>query len=133
MTLVQLKRATSTLAVHVFRPETSGNRVRQANSLIDFCNNYHLQFLYPVLVTVCYITHLTTYFTAAKSIRSYVSRFCCLHKQPGMTSEVLDSFLITSFLTAADFTMRTSPLCSLPILPHLMPTFTKSGSHSAPP
>ena len=67
---------------------------------------------------VCYyITYLSQTFTAAKRIRNYFSEVRFLHRQLGLTHEVLDSFAVNCLLHAADLTMSTLLLCHLPIVP----------------
>ena len=80
-------------------------------------------FLHPAPVTICYyITHPTTYFNSAKSIRNYISEVQFLHKQLRLTCECFDTFPNnTSLLTVANLTMRTLPLPHFPIPIHLLP------------
>ena len=115
MTLAQLKRVTSILVIHVFRPGTNANHIRQAKCYIDFCNHYQPQFLHSPSATIrYYITHITSHFTSSKSICNYVSRVQLLHSQLSLIPEALDTFPITSLLREADLTMRTPPLHHLP-------------------
>ena len=43
-----------------------------------------------------------------------------LHKQLGLIAEAVDSFPVVSVLRVADLSMKTPPICRLPILPHLL-------------
>ena len=112
MDLTMLKAWIAALVVQAFRPGIMANNVRQASCFVRFCNNYSIKFINPMHSTLCYfITHLSSMISSSKSVRNYVSGVHFLHKQ-------LNSFQVSSFLQAPDFTMRTAPLRCLPILPH---------------
>ena len=91
--LPQLKQETAALTAHAFHPGMPAKHARQAQAYIRFCDNYNLQFIYPQVSTIYYVTHLTTTcFSSAKSIRNYICGVRFLHKQLSLTPEGLDSF-----------------------------------------
>ena len=125
MDLPRLKTATAALAVQALRPGTT-NHVWQSDCFIKLCYNYRLSFINPVPSTLCYyITHLSATFRSSKSVRNYESGVLFLHKEPGLAPEALDSFPVSSLPYAADLTMRSLPLCQLPIILHLLTQLCK--------
>ena len=108
LSLAQLKHATDVLAAHTFRPGTTSNHIHQANSFIEFCNDYHLHFICPSSSTLCcYITHLTCHVQSSKSVHNYISGVRFLHRQLGLTSTAIDSFPVISLPHVEDITMCT--------------------------
>ena len=111
MTLGQLKNATQQLTAHAFHLGTTQIHLYQASSFIKFCNYYDLLVILPSTAKLCYyITHLTHHFQSARTIGNYISRVRFLHNMLSLTTDAIDSFLVTSFLQVANITMRTPTL-----------------------
>ena len=102
-----MSMTTAILAAQAFHPGTSANHLHQAQSSIELCDYYHLQFLNSPPSTLCYyVTYLTTTFTSTNSVCNYVSGVRFPHKQLCLAPESLD-FSVMCLLRADDLTMCT--------------------------
>ena len=93
---------------------------------MDFCHHYGLQFINPANAMVYnYITYLSQRFTAAKSVRNYVSRVRCLHRQLGLTLDASKLSIVHRRSHHEDITTSSTSHHPYPaqqsLLPHLVP------------
>lgn len=119
--LARLKASYAALARLAFRPGTDANHERQGRLYLDFCQHHHLRALDPLPSTICYyITYLAGRFTAANSVRNYISGIRFLHKQCGSDFQALDSFQVSCLLRATDMALRRPPNRKAPLTPELL-------------
>ena len=63
---MDLKQATTTLAAQASHLGTAANHLHPAQAFIHVCDHYHLPFINPQVLAICYyITHLTTTFSSS--------------------------------------------------------------------